>query len=147
MSTAELTISREAMLSDGRVGTIRFVGQTEFAPGLAYWQLASKPRLLAAGQQVLLNDGREGTVRFVGQTEFAPGLWIGVELPDGSGKNDGAVQGKRYFTCPPEHGIFVRPAALKLSQEPAVIPALARPQPTSKARALVSLPVWYPGRP
>jgi hypothetical protein len=24
------------------------------------------------------------------------------------GKHDGIVRGKRYFTCPPRHGIFVR---------------------------------------
>lgn len=28
------------------------------------------------------------------------------------GKNDGAVQGQRYFTCKPQHGIFIRPSRL-----------------------------------
>lgn len=37
------------------------------------------------------------------------GKWIGVVLDDDSGKNNGEVQGKKYFSCPDNHGIFVRP--------------------------------------
>lgn len=36
------------------------------------------------------------------------GKWIGVILDDEKGKNNGTVQGKTYFTCNPNHGIFVR---------------------------------------
>ena len=54
---------------------------------------------LAVGQTVQLNDGRIATVRFVGQTRFAPDDWVGVELEDDSGKNDGSVKGDRYFDC------------------------------------------------
>ena len=36
------------------------------------------------------------------------GKWIGVALDDAKGKNNGTVQGKRYFTCDENHGIFVR---------------------------------------
>ncbi|KAL2265200.1 hypothetical protein VTJ83DRAFT_6300 [Remersonia thermophila] len=110
---------------------------------------------LAVGQHVLLNDGRAGTIRFAGATQFAPGLWIGVELAEATGKNDGAVQGIRYFECPPAHGIFVRPAALKVltpiasspaptpAPAPAPAPATTAPkqqQPASKTRNLVSPP-------
>ncbi len=41
------------------------------------------------GQTVELSDGRTATVRFAGNTHFAAGDWIGVELDDASGKNDG----------------------------------------------------------
>ena len=33
-------------------------------------------------------------------------------MDEPNGKNDGEVQGKRYFTCPPNHGIFVRQTQL-----------------------------------
>lgn len=52
-----------------------------------------------------------GIVRFVGETEFSKGAWVGLELPTPTGKNDGSVQGKRYFQCQPQHGIFVRSSA------------------------------------
>lgn len=67
---------------------------------------------LAIGQTVELNDGRPATIRFIGQTEFAPGEWIGVELEDNGGKNDGSVKGERYFDCEMGRGMFVRLAAI-----------------------------------
>eukprot|EP00928_Gymnodinium_smaydae_P061177 TRINITY_DN4532_c0_g1_i2.p1 TRINITY_DN4532_c0_g1~~TRINITY_DN4532_c0_g1_i2.p1 ORF type:complete len:847 (-),score=232.12 TRINITY_DN4532_c0_g1_i2:74-2614(-) len=50
----------------------------------------------------------EGTIRFCGTTHFAPGVWVGIELDEASGKNDGSVKDVRYFTCEPKRGIFVR---------------------------------------
>lgn len=79
------------------------------------------------GQTVQLSDGRKGTVRFAGQTHFQVGEWVGVELDDKTGKNDGSVQGERYFDCPMGYGMFVKPMMVTiLAQPPAAKPAAAR---------------------
>ena len=44
----------------------------------------------------------------MGTTDFAPGKWIGVELFDPRGKNSGLVNGKEYFKCADNHGLFLR---------------------------------------
>ncbi|EEP81666.1 predicted protein [Uncinocarpus reesii 1704] len=65
-----------------------------------------------AGQVISLPDGRRAIIRFVGATHFAPGEWIGVELEEPTGKNNGAVQGERYFDCEQNYGMFIRPTAV-----------------------------------
>ena len=67
---------------------------------------------LAVGQTIQLNDNRIAIVKYIGVPDFAPGEWVGVELEDESGKNDGSVQGTRYFDCEMGKGMFVRPAAI-----------------------------------
>ncbi|EFX03639.1 dynactin, dynein-associated polypeptide ro-3 [Grosmannia clavigera kw1407] len=69
---------------------------------------------VAVGQVILLGDGRRGTIRFVGQTLFAPGDWVGVELETTTGKNNGSVQGERYFDCAMGRGMFLRPSAVTI---------------------------------
>ena len=41
------------------------------------------------------------------------GKWIGVILDEPKGKNNGTVQGKRYFSCPDNCGIFVRQSQVR----------------------------------
>jgi len=61
-----------------------------------------------------------GLVRFYGATSFSAGKWVGVELNEPAGKNDGTVQGVKYFTCKPNHGMFIRPSQVKIVSEPTV---------------------------
>lgn len=65
------------------------------------------------GQQVQVKD-EHGVVRFIGKTEFAAGEWVGIELQSPVGKNDGSINGTRYFLCekPGNYGVFVRPGLL-----------------------------------
>ncbi|XP_035829127.1 CAP-Gly domain-containing linker protein 4-like [Aplysia californica] len=50
----------------------------------------------------------------MGPTEFGEGTWLGIELRKPKGKNDGSVQGKRYFTCPDNCGLLVKPSRVSL---------------------------------
>ncbi|KAM0427019.1 hypothetical protein ACHAPT_007917 [Fusarium lateritium] len=84
------------------------------------------------GQIVQLSDGRKGTVRFAGPTHFQVGEWVGIELEEKTGKNDGSVQGERYFDCPMGYGMFVKPMmATIIAQAPAPRPARKPSRPSS----------------
>ncbi|ORY52257.1 hypothetical protein LY90DRAFT_670525, partial [Neocallimastix californiae] len=65
------------------------------------------------GQRVE-TPGGIGIIRFIGTTQFAAGNWIGVELEKPTGKNNGSINDVEYFSCKPLHGVFVRPASVKI---------------------------------
>ena len=58
-----------------------------------------------------------GVVAFCGVTSFAAGKWVGVVLDQPNGKNNGSVQGKTYFSCQDNYGLFVRPTQLTILEE------------------------------
>ncbi|KAF7229833.1 transcript variant X3 [Nothobranchius furzeri] len=72
-----------------------------------------KPPKLGSVVEVT-GKGQRGTVAYIGATLFATGKWVGIILDEPKGKNDGAVQGKRYFTCEENHGIFVRSSQIQV---------------------------------
>ncbi|CAE6482486.1 unnamed protein product [Rhizoctonia solani] len=70
-------------------------------------------------------DMKRGVVRFVGPTKFGKegtGDWVGIEYDEPVGKNDGSVQGEKYFTCPDKHGAFVRPERVTVGDFPPIDP-------------------------
>ncbi|KRZ18675.1 Dynactin subunit 1 [Trichinella zimbabwensis] len=84
-------------------------------------QLLDNGNNVRVGDRVCLIDKRLlGIVAYVGTTQFSPGKWIGVILDEPKGKNNGLVQGKEYFRCEANHGIFVRPAQVKLIENESV---------------------------
>ncbi|KAF7514537.1 hypothetical protein G7054_g15228 [Neopestalotiopsis clavispora] len=90
------------------------------------------------GQTVEINaDGRLAIIKFVGATNFSPGEWIGLELEDGTGKNDGSVQGVRYFDCEMGRGMFVKPGVVTVIKE--APPPRPRPQPTASRSGRTSV--------
>ena len=94
------------------------------------------------GQTVQLKNENIGIVRYVGATAFASGEWIGVELEDQTGKNDGSVQGERYFECDMGYGMFLRPTGIaSIIDQPTPKPApsiTAKPVTKSKPSAVPS---------
>ncbi|XP_073985612.1 kinesin heavy chain 73 isoform X1 [Rhodnius prolixus] len=74
------------------------------------------PEWVCLGESVQIRPyNSTGVIAYIGPTEFASGTWVGVDLDAPYGKNDGTVQGVRYFEARPKHGIFVR--ADKLIQD------------------------------
>jgi len=73
---------------------------------------------LRVGTSVIVGSTQlRGTVMFVGPTEFSSGDWVGIDLQEQAGKNDGCVKGVRYFQCKQMHGLFVRPSAVIIDED------------------------------
>lgn len=73
-------------------------------------QTATSGYNLDVGDRVCIPDKELfGFVRYVGDIESVKGVWVGIELDEPYGKNDGCVKGRYYFRCKPKHGVFARP--------------------------------------
>ncbi len=81
-------------------------------------QMESLPDWVKENAHVIVSTNsvmnKPGYIRYIGPTNFAHGVWIGVELEQAYGKNDGSLKGVRYFTCPEDKGVFVRVDKLSL---------------------------------
>ncbi|EGN93727.1 hypothetical protein SERLA73DRAFT_172019 [Serpula lacrymans var. lacrymans S7.3] len=92
---------------------------------------ANEPPL---GALVEIPAGR-GIARFCGTTSFSAGKWVGVELHEPKGKNNGSIQGITYFACKPDHGVFVRPSQVKVISAEPEAPPVANRIPSALARS------------
>lgn len=68
-------------------------------------------------------DTRRGVIRYVGEVKEIPGSlggWVGVELDEPVGKNDGSIGGTRYWGEPSElkRGVFARPERVDVGDWP-----------------------------
>ncbi|KAG6132993.1 hypothetical protein E4U28_006322 [Claviceps purpurea] len=68
-------------------------------------------------------DTRRGVVKYVGEVSEIPnglGQWVGVQLDEPVGKNDGSINGNRYWGEPSsmKHGVFVRPERVEIGEFP-----------------------------
>ncbi|KAK7109531.1 dynactin subunit 1-like isoform X4 [Littorina saxatilis] len=82
----------------------------------------------------VVGKGVVGTVAYIGTTVFSAGKWIGVVLDEPKGKNNGTVQGKNYFSCPDNCGIFVRQSQIAALEDQSPPPqAAGTPAPATPA--------------
>lgn len=72
--------------------------------------------------EVELNDHshHRGTVKFIGTTAGSKGYWIGVELDEPFGTNNGSLKGKKYFECDDNYGVFLRASKIKVGDYPPI---------------------------
>lgn len=75
------------------------------------------------GQEVLVStkeiQDKKGIIRFVGKIDGKVDEYIGVELDEPCGKNNGEVDGKPYFKVEKKtekgaYGVFVKAISIKL---------------------------------
>merc|ERR1712228_850992 len=56
-----------------------------------------------------------GVIRFIGPTKFKSNIiWYGIQLEEAKGKNNGSVDGVKYFQCYPKFGIFVKEEKIEI---------------------------------
>lgn len=98
---------RAASASRGRPGSARKPAST---PSSSRKKAAATPGKggFGIGSKVFV-AGKLCTVQYIGSIGVAPGVFVGCELPDPTGKNDGSLEGQRYFSVRPNHGLFVKP--------------------------------------
>lgn len=68
-----------------------------------------------------ISGERRGQVKYVGKIENLDGgkqMWVGVEFDEPVGKNDGSLDGVRYFTAKAGYGSFVSPKKVEVGDFP-----------------------------
>lgn len=79
-----------------------------------------------------------GVLRHLGPVSFRAGEFAGLELiggSEGKGKNDGSVDGRQYFACEPNNGMFCPAAKVKVVSNTPATEATPRPQSAMSSRS------------
>lgn len=78
-----------------------------------------RPPFLIGDRVFLANSKSSGTVHYYGPINYKAGEWVGLVLDENccqGGRNDGSVDGTRYFQCAPNRGLFIKPKSCELIQ-------------------------------
>ena len=104
------------MVSSRRAGVLRFAGAVKFAPGYVRKGLFINHFLnqLSSHWKYAIITHTPSPPHTLTPSPL-PRFWMGVELDTAHGKNSGSRSGVRYFTCKPNHGVFVLPSRVKRS--------------------------------
>jgi len=92
------------------------------------------------GDKVYIANAREGYIRYRGNVTGKSGLWYGVELTVGKGSNNGTLDGKTYFQCPTDKGIFLRPSSILMKLNNSPKKGSSKPVPTPGSTAITTIP-------
>jgi dynactin complex subunit len=91
---------------------------------------APKSAPVAVGDHVMVH-GYEGAgrVRFVGLHKTKNLPRVGVELGTMEGKNNGTVNGHKYFVCKDNYGVLVDPTKVTVTKRAKKVTLSARKKP------------------
>ncbi|KAL0213899.1 hypothetical protein P9112_006083 [Eukaryota sp. TZLM1-RC] len=85
-----------------------------------------KPDYAALASNIKIGDrcevlmgAKRGTIRYIGDVNGS-GVYVGIELDEPLGKNNGSVGGVEYFQCEHKFGVFVRPDKIKVGDFPVI---------------------------
>ena len=123
-------VGDRVLVGGQKVGTVQFSGPTKFASGCVVWCVVWCGCVwvwvcVGVGVGVGVGGWCVYVCVCVGRACCTSDVsvckcpyymlyrwWFGIELDEAKGKNDGAVNGVRYFTCPSDRGIFAPPHRL-----------------------------------
>lgn len=60
------------------------------------------------GDRIFMRNGLSGVIKYIGEVEGQNEEWVGLELDKPEGKNNGSINGKKYFECKDKYGIFLK---------------------------------------
>nr|ADD37890.1 Tubulin-specific chaperone B [Lepeophtheirus salmonis] len=64
-------------------------------------------------------DEQRGEVKYIGKIPYmGEGYFVGIQVDEPCGKNNGSFKAVKYFECLPKYGIFVRPDDLNVGDYP-----------------------------